>query len=286
MVNTETIEGVCVVRLNTPPLNTITLELLSQLCQAVQQAGQDAAVRGIVITGDASRFSAGADIHLFQQVACSEDAVRLCQVFQTAFQEIEDCAKPVIAALAGTVIGGALELAMACHFRVAGNNCRFTMPEVRLGILPGAGGTQRLPRLIGPAAALKMLLTAETIDAERALALGLVDEVCPDEQVIRRACDWACASHNPRRTGRQNAKIQDAMVREAAVREAEQLMTAARPEILRPGRSSKRSRQAGKSRSRRGLSREQHGFDECMQLAGDAEQDLPVLRHQGDQQNC
>ena len=104
--------------------------------------------------------------------------MRLCQVFQTAFQEIEDCPKPVVAALTGRVIGGALELAMACHFRVASNSSRFTMPEVKLGINPGAGGTQRLPRLIGPAAALKMLLTAETIDAERALELGLVDEVC------------------------------------------------------------------------------------------------------------
>ncbi len=265
MVNTEIIDGVCVVRLDAPPLNTITLDMLSSLGQTLRHASQDAAVQGIVIAGDATQFSAGADIHLFQQVAHSEDAVRLSQVFQQAFQELEDCVKPVVAALAGTVVGGALELAMACHFRVAESNSRFVMPEVRLGILPGAGGTQRLPRLVGPAAALRMLLTAETIDAGRAKSLGLVDEVCPGEQLIRQACEFALAATTLRRTGQLRAKIEDPAVQEAAIREAIQLVDAARPELIAPRKIVEAVKAGWEESFSAGLSREQHGFDECMQ---------------------
>jgi 3-hydroxyacyl-CoA dehydrogenase len=265
MLTTEIIDGVRVVRFNAPPLNTITLELLSQLRSAVQQANQDDTVQGLVITGDETVFSAGADIHLFKQVASSEDAIRLCQLFQSAFQEIEDCSKPVIAALAGTVIGGALELAMACHFRIASTDSRFTMPEIRLGILPGAGGTQRLPRLVGPAKALKMLLTAETIQAERALDLGLVDQICPADQLLRRACDLARTSPGPKRTSQQEVLFRDSATCEAVVQEAETLIRSIRPEIIAPQRIIAAVRAGWEESFAAGLLQEQHGFDSCMQ---------------------
>lgn len=265
MVTTETVDGVCVLSFNAPPLHTITLGLLSRLRQAILQTGQDTAIRAIIITGDDSQFSAGADIHLFQQISCNEDAVQLCQVFQTAFQEIEDCPKPVVAAMAGNVIGGALELALACHYRVASTQSRFTMPEIRLGILPGAGGTQRLPRLIGPVAALKMLLTAETLDAQRALDLGLVDEVCPGQELVRRACELALASPGPRPTSQQVAQIQDVADRQTAVDEAERIVATTRPEIIAP-RKIVEAIQTGWNQSfDAGLQSEQHGFAECMQ---------------------
>ncbi len=264
MVESEIVDRVCLLTLNVPPLNTITLELLSELRESIQRACEDATVKGIVITGDAAHFSAGADVNLFQQIASTHDAVRLCQIFQTAFQEIEDCDKPVVAALTGRVIGGALELALACHYRVAGSSSRFTMPEVQLGINPGAGGTQRLPRLIGPAAALKMLLTAETVDASRALALGLIDAVCPTEQVVAKARDLALSAPAPRKTREQTDKVPDTKVREAAYHEAQQQLNGARPEIIAPWKIIE-AVQAGLEESyEAGLLKEQQVFDECM----------------------
>ncbi len=268
MVESEDLDGVRVLRLNSPPLNTITLELLSQLRASIQEADEDATIRGVVITGDAAHFSAGADVDLFRQITSGEDAVRLCQLFQTTFQEIEDRVQPVVAALTGRVIGGALELAMACHYRVAGDSCRFTMPEVRLGINPGAGGTQRLPRLVGPAAALKMLLTAETVDARRALALGLVDAICPDDLVVRRARDLVLRTPVPRRTSGLTNKVKDAPVRNAAYKRAARMLSHARPEIIAPWKIVA-AVQAGLEESyAAGLSKEQQVFAECMQSRG------------------
>ena len=150
-----------------------------------------------------------------------------------------------------SVIGGALELAMACHYRVAGSSSRFTMPEVRLGINPGAGGTQRLPRLVGPAAALKMLLTAETVDAQRALALGLVDAVCPSEQVVS-------TRPGPGPLLSRAQKDQPSRPTRSRTRRSEtprfKRQSNCSPPLDRrsslPGRSSRRSRRAWKNRTR------------------------------------
>jgi enoyl-CoA hydratase/carnithine racemase len=161
MIQYTVSDGVCVLRLNAPPLNTITFLLLGELQAALGRASVDPDVRGIVITGHANHFSAGADVGLFRDMVCAEEAVRTSRVFQEAFQAVEDSSKPVVAAVAGRVMGSALELAMACHFRVGAASARFGMPEVTLGINPGAGGTQRLPRLVGADEALRMLLTGE-----------------------------------------------------------------------------------------------------------------------------
>ena len=171
-------DGLCVLRLDAPPLNVITPAMLEELREALRRATEDAAVRGIVLTGGPEHFSAGADVNLFREIKTAEEAIHISRVFQEAFQAVEDCPKAVVAAMAGTVFGGGIELAAACHWRVATPTCRFRMSEVTLGVTPGAGGTQRLPRLVGVEAALEMLLTAETVDAKRALELGLVDAVC------------------------------------------------------------------------------------------------------------
>ena len=147
------------------------MPLLDALRSILRRANEQPEVQAIIVTGGPQHFSAGADLAIFQEIRNGEDAVRASRVFQEAFQEIEDSPKPVVAAVAGHVLGGALELAMACHFRVAAERSRFSMPEIRLGINPGAGGTQRLPRLIGAEAAFEML-RGGLIGAERASTSG------------------------------------------------------------------------------------------------------------------
>ena len=137
----DSADGVCTLRLNGPPLNTLTFDLLDALVTAVDRANADAAVRAIIIIGTADHFSAGADVNLFKNIETADDAIRVSRVFQEAFQRIEDSAKPVGVAMAGQMIGGALELAAACHVRVCTPRTKFMMPEVNLGINPGAGGT-------------------------------------------------------------------------------------------------------------------------------------------------
>ncbi len=161
-----------------------------------------------MITGGPQYFSAGADLAIFGEIRCGDDAVRASRVFQEAFQEIEDSPKPVVAAVAGHVLGGALELAMACHWRVAAATARFSMPEIRLGINPGAGGTQRLPRLVGLDSALDMLLSARPIDAQSALKSGLIDAVSSAGELI--AASESLLAHEPSRgTPHRPANRQD-----------------------------------------------------------------------------
>ncbi len=200
MIEQELAGKLCLLRLHRPPLNTIDYALLDALCQAVSQAEHDPAVEAIVVTGSADHFSAGADIHLFERLASADDARALSERFQQSYQTIEDCSKPVICALAGNVMGGALELAMACHRRIATPEARFSLPEIRLAILPGAGGTQRLPRLVGPQKALEMMLTGSAISASEALAAGLVDAVCPAGDILARAGNLSHPGSPPRRT--------------------------------------------------------------------------------------
>ncbi len=240
MVEYQVADGVCVLRLNAPPVNAITYQLLDELRCAIRRAALDAAVKGIVVTGGPSHFSAGADVNLFRAMACADDAVRMSRVFQEAFQEVEDCPKPVVAAVAGRMMGSAIELAAACHFRLCARGTTFCMPEVNLGTNPGAGGTARLPRLVGAEAALRMLLTAETIGAEEALRLGLVDELCDGEALVDRAKaiavgftgEGGCATFS--RTRERTDKVSNAAANAAAFRRAEELVARVRPELIAP----------------------------------------------------
>ena len=263
MIDYTVTGGVCVLRLAAPPLNMVTFPLLDALRDAVRRANDDASVRGIVITGGPDHFSAGADVGLLRAATRAEDAIRTSRVFQEAFQDVEDSAKPVVAAVAGRMMGSALELAMACHYRVSARPARFSMPEVTLGINPGAGGTQRLPRLVGAEAALKMLLTGETIDADRALALGLVDAVCDGDDLLDQARAILESDPEPRRTGRLTQKVQDA-ANDAAFEEAGKRVARGRPEIIAP-RTILDAVRAGLDESfEAGLDREQTGYAECM----------------------
>ncbi|MDP6635207.1 MAG: 3-hydroxyacyl-CoA dehydrogenase NAD-binding domain-containing protein [Phycisphaerae bacterium] len=258
MIEYSISDGLCILRLDNPPLNAITFQMLDELCDSISQANTDDSVRGIVIIGSDRGFSAGADVNIFEGLSGDDEAIRTSRVFQEAFDAVEASDKPVVAALTGKVIGGALELVMACHFRICDPKTRFSMPEVRLGINPGAGGTQRLPRLIGPAEALGMLLTGRSIDAHKARELGLVDTICEFGQFIESA-EELIAGGNANKTSLRIDKIGDPNY--AA---AKKVVAGERDEIIAP-RVILRSVRTGLEDSfSAGLLAEQQAFAECM----------------------
>lgn len=160
-------------------LNALNREVLAALERAFGEAVASAAVGAVVITGAGEKaFVAGADIAEFQGLSPAQ-AQALAQRGQRLFTSIEQAPKPVIAAVNGFALGGGMELAMACHLRVASETAKFGQPEVKLGLIPGYGGTQRLPRLVGRGRALELLLTGKMIDAATAAAWGLVNRVVP-----------------------------------------------------------------------------------------------------------
>jgi enoyl-CoA hydratase len=164
-------------------LNALNGELIAELDRAFHQLAEDDAVRGIILTGAGEKaFVAGADIAELAQMG-PLSGVRTSRQGQDAFRFLEKMPKPVIAAVNGFALGGGLELALACHLRIASENARFGLPEVKLGIIPGYGGTIRLPRLVGRGRALEMMLTGEMIGAEEAYRIGLVNRVVPQVEL-------------------------------------------------------------------------------------------------------
>lgn len=158
-------------------LNALNAELLEELHEIIRELYQNNDTRGLIITGDGDKaFVAGADIKELALLS-REQALQLSKKGQALFKKIEDCPKPIIAAINGYALGGGCELAMACHIRIATENARFGQPEINLGIIPGYGGTQRLTQLVGRGKALELMLTGEQITANEAKALGLVNQV-------------------------------------------------------------------------------------------------------------
>jgi enoyl-CoA hydratase len=181
-------DGYAVVTLNRPKvMNALNRALFAELDDAFVTLAGDSSVRAIILTGAGEKaFAAGADIGELASLSAT-DGQRLAQRGQAVFRRIETCGKPVIAAIQGFALGGGCELAMACTIRIASERARLGQPEVKLGLVPGYGGTQRLPRLVGKGAALKLLLTGDMVGAEEAFRIGLVDEVVPAEALIPRA---------------------------------------------------------------------------------------------------
>lgn len=268
MIQQSISEGVCLLRLAAPPVNAITPALLGELRDAVRQAASDAAVSGVVVAGDAEHFSAGADVNLFRTVRTAEDAVEMSRVFQDALGAVEDCPKPVVAAVAGKMLGCAVELAAACHYRVCAWGTVFSMPEVTLGINPGAGATGRLPRLIGVEKALRMLLTGAPTGAEEALAIGLVDELCEPGELLVRAGECAGRGRPARRTRERADKVCDKAANEAAFAAAERRLAAGRPELIAPWKILDAVRAGVEESFEAALREEQTGYAECMASLG------------------
>jgi enoyl-CoA hydratase/carnithine racemase len=168
-------------------LNALNHQTWADLRTAFEEAQGDAEVRGVILSGVGDKaFIAGADISELAHIT-AVDAERSSSFGQAVLNLIENLGKPVIAAINGFALGGGCETAMACTIRIAAENAKFGQPEVKLGILPGGGGTQRLPRLVGKGVALQLILTAEIINATEAHRIGLVNEVVPVADLIPRA---------------------------------------------------------------------------------------------------
>jgi enoyl-CoA hydratase len=169
-------------------LNALNKEVLTELADAIAFAKNSDEVLAVLITGAGEKaFVAGADISEFQNYTL-EEAKELARTgHQTVFDAIENCSKPVLAVINGFALGGGLELALACHIRIASENAKLGLPEVTLGLIPGYGGTQRLTQLIGKGRALEMIATADMISAEKAAAIGLVNEVVPQANLLDKA---------------------------------------------------------------------------------------------------
>jgi enoyl-CoA hydratase len=168
-------------------LNALNAAMFAELDSAFAELGRDDEVRAILLTGAGERaFAAGADIRELDGVGRGEGE-GFARRGQAVFRRIETLGKPVIACVRGFALGGGCELAMACTLRLAAEDAKFGQPEVKLGVIPGYGGSQRLPRLVGRGAALKLLLTGAVIDAREALRIGLVDEVVSAAELMMRA---------------------------------------------------------------------------------------------------
>jgi enoyl-CoA hydratase len=190
----EISEGVAVVTLNRPKvLNALNAALLGELDAALNALGADDSVRAVIVTGAGEKaFGAGADIQEMAALSSADGQVVALRG-QRIFSKLEMLGKPVIAAINGFALGGGCELAMAASIRIASETARLGQPEVKLGLIPGYGGSQRLPRLVGKGAALKLLLTGEMVSAAEALRIGLVDEVVPAAELMGRAQALASA---------------------------------------------------------------------------------------------
>lgn len=167
-------DAVLLVTINNPPVNALSADVRAGLMKALAYAEANRDVLGVAITGEGKIFIGGADIKEFGQPAVPP-------ILPDVIQTIEDFPKPVVAALNGAALGGGLELALGCHYRIASSTAVTGLPEVKLGIVPGAGGTQRLPRLIGIAEALAFITSGRSVKADKALTLGLVDEICESD---------------------------------------------------------------------------------------------------------
>ena len=187
-VRVERDAGIATIRLDRPKMNALNAQVQDEIAAAALEVDADLGVRAVVLYGGEKVFAAGADIKEMAEATFAQVAVDSRRL-QAAFTAVARIGKPVVAAVAGYALGGGLELALCADFRVAGQGARLGQPEILLGIIPGAGGTQRLPRLIGPARAKDIVFTGRFVGAAEALQIGLVDKVVPDDKVYRVARD-------------------------------------------------------------------------------------------------
>ncbi len=180
--------GIFTITINRPDkLNSLNKTVMKELNEVMDQVYSDGSIRSVILTGAGEKaFVAGADISEFLGLKKSE-GMELARKGQQIFFKVENCPKPVVAAVNGFALGGGCELAMCCHFRIASENARFGQPEVNLGLMPGYGGTQRLVQLIGKGRAMEFLMTGNPIDAPTALQFGLVNYVVPIGELITKA---------------------------------------------------------------------------------------------------
>jgi enoyl-CoA hydratase len=182
--------GIFIITINRPDkLNALNKQVFTDLDAAIDEVYSNADIKTVIITGAGPKaFVAGADITEFGGLS-KDEAMALAKRGQDVFFKIENCKKPIVAAVNGFALGGGCELTMACHFRLCSENAKFGQPEVNLGLIPGYGGTQRLTQLVGKGKSLELQMTAQLIDANEALHLGLVNHVCTAESLLEKTKD-------------------------------------------------------------------------------------------------
>jgi 3-hydroxyacyl-CoA dehydrogenase/enoyl-CoA hydratase/carnithine racemase len=190
-IKVEVKEGVAIIRLNNPPVNQLSKPFVEEMKDALISAYGDNEVKAVILTGTEKNFIAGADITEIQKVKDRSFILPLVEENNRFLNSIEQGPKPVIAAINGNCLGGGLEIAMASHYRIAAKGIQVGQPEVQIGLIPGAGGTQRLPRLVGLPDALKMIATGQPISSEEGLEKGCLDEVVPLESLLEKALEVA-----------------------------------------------------------------------------------------------
>ncbi|MET7518592.1 enoyl-CoA hydratase-related protein [Streptomyces sp. NPDC005480] len=186
----EVAEGVGTIRLDRPPMNALDIATQDRIKELAEEASRRDDVRAVVVRGSDKAFAAGADIKEMQVMDHAAMIVR-SRALQDSFTAVARIPKPVVAAVTGYALGGGCELALCADFRIAADNAKLGQPEILLGLIPGAGGTQRLARLVGPSKAKDLIFTGRQVKAEEALAIGLVDRVVPAAEVYEQAHAWA-----------------------------------------------------------------------------------------------
>jgi enoyl-CoA hydratase len=187
-VRLEVSDGIGTIRLDRPPMNALNVQVQDELRAAAGEATARDDVRAVVLYGGPKVFAAGADIKEMADMGYT-DMVKRAGALQDCFTAVARIPKPVVAAVTGYALGGGCELALTADFRVAGDNAKLGQPEILLGIIPGAGGTQRLPRLVGPAKAKDLVFSGRFVGAEEALRIGLVDQVVAPDDVYTAAVE-------------------------------------------------------------------------------------------------
>ncbi|WP_069815158.1 enoyl-CoA hydratase/isomerase family protein [Streptomyces sp. TP-A0874] len=189
-VNLEVRDGVGTIRLDRPPMNALDVATQDRLREIAAEVSHRDDVRAVVIWGGEKVFAAGADIKEMRDMGHT-DMITRSKALQDSFTAVARIPKPVVAAVTGYALGGGCELALCADIRIAADNAKLGQPEILLGLIPGAGGTQRLARLVGPARAKDLIFTGRQVKADEALAIGLVDRVVPADEVYSAACAWA-----------------------------------------------------------------------------------------------
>jgi 3-hydroxyacyl-CoA dehydrogenase len=249
-VDLETRGRVAVLTVDNPPVNALSHHVRKGLHDGIKQATADGAVQAIVIVCAGRTFIAGADITEFGKPPVEPS-------LHSVLDLIEGSAKPVVAAIHGTALGGGLEVTLACHYRVGVKAARFGLPEVKLGILPGAGGTQRLPRVVGVEKGLQMMVSGDPIGAEEALSVGLIDEIAAGD-LTAAGVSFAEKVLTEKRPLRKIRDLDDKLAAARAKPEVfanfRKSIAARRAGFARPRTSSRRSRRQSACRSIRGSS--------------------------------
>lgn len=191
IIDIEIKNETAILTIQNPPVNTISNRTMESLNRALDTVEKDSAVKVVLLRGANGNFMAGAELKEFKDIDTKAEASHVSYTGHHLMNRIEFFKKPIIAIIEGACLGGGLELALACHMRIGSANSLYGFPEITLGIIPGAGGTQRLPRLIGIGKARYYILSGERIKAEKAEALGIIDKVVENEQLLETGIQWA-----------------------------------------------------------------------------------------------